>query len=461
MTTTDNTGDAARKPTVDEIQADIAATRAELGDTIEALGAKLDVKQRVKVRVTDATSRARAALTPEGGKPVPAAALVAAGRRARRGRCGGRDGGGPAVATARMTQTDAARRDAPPPDDGAKPDSPGDLTRSSWVYVLRKTVREFSKDQCTDLAAALTYYAVLALFPAAIALLSLVGVVGQGPKTVETLLQILTDIGAASAADTLEPTLTTLSQAPGAGFALVVGLATALWSASGYVGSFGRAMNRIYEIDEGRPIWKLRPVMLLVTLVTVLLTAVVALGLIVSGRAATAVGDALGLGSTAVTVWNLAKWPVLLGFVVLIVALLYYATPNIRQPRFRWISVGAVVAIVVWVIASAAFGVYVANFSSYNTTYGSLAGVVVFLLWLWLTNLALLFGAELDSELERGRELQAGIAAEETLQLPPRDTRTIDKARRKQQQDIERGRRLRRSRGQDTDQDPGTTKEQH
>ena len=167
-------------------------------------------------------------------------------------------------------------------------------------------------------------------------------------------------------------------------------------------------MNRIYEVGEGRPIWKLRPVMLLVTLVTVVLVAVVALGLVVTGPAAQAVGDAIGLGSTAVTVWNIAKWPVLLAVVVLIVAMLYYATPNVQQPRFRWISVGALVAILVWVVASAAFGFYVANFSSYDKTYGSLAGVIVFLLWLWITNLALLFGAELDAELERGRELQAG-----------------------------------------------------
>ncbi len=338
---------------------------------------------------------------------------------------------------------------APDPDAKGKPDSPGDLTKRSWLYVARKTLREFSQDQCTDLAAALTYYAVLALFPAAIALLSIVGLVSNGAKTVDTLLQILRDVGASSAADTLEPTLIELSNTPGAGLALVIGLVAALWSASGYVGAFGRGMNRVYEIDEGRPIWKLRPTMLLVTLVTVVLTAVVALALVVTGPAAQAVGDAVGLGSTAVLVWNIAKWPVLLMIVVLIVALLYYATPNVKQPKFRWISVGAFIAIFVWLLASAAFGFYVATFSSYDKTYGSLAGVVVFLLWLWITNLALLFGAELDAELERGRQLQAGIAAEETLQLPPRDTSKIEKARDKERDDVERGRRLRTSRGED------------
>ena len=343
--------------------------------------------------------------------------------------------------------------DRPAPESDAKPDSPDDLTKQSWTYVARKTAREFSKDECTDLAAALTYYAVLSVFPAAIALMSLVGVVGDGPQTVDTLLQVLRDVGASSVADTLQPTLLELSAAPGTGLALVLGLLAALWSASGYVTSFGRAMNRIYEVGEGRPIWKLRPLMLVLTLVVIVLAALVAGALVVTGPAADAIGNALGIGSTAVVVWDIVKWPVLLGVVVVIVALLYYATPNVQQPKFRWISLGAGLAILVWVLASAAFGFYVANFSSYNKTYGSLAGVIVFLLWLWLTNLALLFGAELDAELERTRELQAGIEAEETIQLPPRDDRNIEKAEAKHADDVERGRRLRRTRGRAHDPD--------
>jgi membrane protein len=339
-------------------------------------------------------------------------------------------------------------RNTPPegPDAGAdQPDSPTDLSKPSWVYVARKTAREFSRDQCTDLAAALTYYAVLALFPAMIALISLVGLLGQGPETVKTLLGILSDIGAGSAAKTLGPTLTSLASAKqAAGIAFVIGLATALWSASGYVGAFGRAMNRMYEIDEGRPIWKLRPLLLLVTLVALILAAAVALALVLTGPAAESVGKAIGVGSTAVLVWNIAKWPVILLVVVLIVAILYYATPNVKQPKFRWISVGAIFAIVVWIVASAAFGFYVSSFASYNKTYGALAGVVVFLLWLWITNLALLFGAELDAELERGRELQSGLPAEKSIQLPPRDTRNIEKAEKKEKQDVERGRELRK-----------------
>jgi membrane protein len=327
------------------------------------------------------------------------------------------------------------------PDQADKPDDPGDMKKSSWLYVVRRTISEFSKDQCTDLAAALTYYAVLALFPAIIALLSLVGLVGNPATTAKTLIDIIKTAGVSSAS--IEKTIMQLSSSTGAGLALVVGLATALWSASGYVGSFGRAMNRVYEVEEGRPFWKLRPTMLLVTAISVVLVAVVLVGLVVSGPAAKAVGDAIGLGSTAVLVWNIAKWPVMLVIVVFMVALLYYATPNVKQPKFRWLSIGALFAIVVWVIASALFGFYVANFSSYNKTYGALAGVIVFLLWLWLTNIALLFGAEVDSELERGRQLEAGIPAEAELQLPPRDTRNIRKSEEKEAEDVAQGRRIR------------------
>jgi membrane protein len=296
---------------------------------------------------------------------------------------------------------------------------------------------------------------VLSLFPALIALFALVGVFGQGTETVTKVLGVLRDVGAGSVADNLEPALTRLAESSTtAGVALALGLVTALWSASGYVGSFGRAMNRIYEIREGRPFWKLRPLMMLVTLVAIVLAALVALALVLTGPAARAVGDAIGLGSTAVVVWDVAKWPVMLVVVIAVVAILYYATPNVQQPKFRWISVGAVLAIVGWIAASAVFGVYVANFSSYDRTYGTLAGGVVFLLWLWITNLALLLGAELDSELERGRELQAGIAAEESIQLPPRDTRNVVKAERQERAEVAAGRELRETAGASADPDP-------
>jgi membrane protein len=328
----------------------------------------------------------------------------------------------------------------PDVEDERKPESPTDLTKRSWGYVLRKTRREFGDDHCTDLAAGLTYYSVLALFPAAIALISLLGVVSQPQKTVDDIIKILTPLVSTSTLDTVQPALEKIATSQGAGLGLVIGVLGALWSASGYVSAFGRAMNAVYEIDEGRPFWKLRPVMLLVTLVAILLIAVVLVMLIVSGPLASSIGSVIGVSSQAVTVWNIVKWPVIVLFVVLIVAILYYATPNVKQPRFRWLSVGAFVAILVWIVASAAFAFYVATFGSYNKTYGSLAGAVVGLLWLWITNLALLFGAELDSELERARQLQAGIAAEREIQLPARDTRGIKKARTKEQTDLARGR---------------------
>ncbi|AWB91109.1 YihY/virulence factor BrkB family protein [Aeromicrobium chenweiae] len=350
-----------------------------------------------------------------------------------------------------MSAAEARDRTAIDPDDDRKPESPADLHKRSWIYVAKKTLREFSKDQCTDLAAALTYYAVLALFPALLALVSLLGVFGQGQSTVDSLLKIVDQIGPSSAVDTLRPTIERLTSSQGAGLALVIGVLGALWSASGYVGAFGRAMNRVYEIGEGRPIWKLRPIQLLVTLVAIILVAIAALALVLTGPVAEAVGDQIGLGSTAILVWDIAKWPVVLLIVVIIVAVLYYATPNIKQPKFRWISVGAVFAIVTWIVASALFGLYVATFASYDKTYGSLAGVIVFLLWLWITNLALLFGGELDAELERGRQLQAGIAAEETIQLPPRDTRNIEKAEKKHQSDVADAREIRSDAGRDED----------
>jgi membrane protein len=333
------------------------------------------------------------------------------------------------------------------PDDPRKPESPTDLTKPSASYVLRKTAREFTADQCTDLAAALTYYAVLSLFPAMVVVVSLLGVFGQGKRTTDAVLGIVDDVLPASAVDSLRPTIAQLVENPSAGLALVLGILGALWSASGYIGAFGRAMNRMYEIEEGRPIWKLRPLQLVLTLAGLVMAAAVAFMLAVSGPVAKSLGNLIGAGDLAVTLWTILRWPVMLIFVVGGVAILYYASPNIRQPRFRWISVGAALAIVVWILASALFGLYVANFSSYNKTYGTLAGVIVFLLWLWITNLALLFGAELDAELERGRQLQAGLPAERELQLPPRDTKMVEKNEAKENALIEEGRKLRHSRG--------------
>lgn len=342
------------------------------------------------------------------------------------------------------TRTDR-REDAPDPEASAKPDSPTDLDATSWKYVLRKTLREFSSDSCTDLGAALTYYAILAIFPAMVALLSVMGLFSDPQQTVDTVMGILRPLVSDSVLEPVQGVLEGLATSGAAGFGLVIGLALALFSASGYVGAFSRAMNTIYEIEEGRPIWKLRPTMFALTLVSVLLAATALSLLILSGPLLTSVGNAIGIGNTAVTVFGIVKWPLLLGVVVVLVGLLYYVAPNVEQPKFRWISVGAAVAIGTWIVASALFGFYVANFSNYSATYGSLAALPIALLYVWITNLALLFGAELDAELERGRQLDAGMAAEETLQLPPRDTTQIKKSRTKRDKDVALGRRIRRS----------------
>lgn len=347
--------------------------------------------------------------------------------------------------------TSVAKDTAPAPEDPRKPDSPADISKPSWLYVVRKTLREFTKDQCTDLAAALTYYAVLAIAPAGLAVASIFGLVGDPQKMVDNVLQVVTDVGSESAAESAKPVLERLASAPSAGLALVIGVVLALWSASGYVAAFSRGMNRVYEVDEGRPVWKLRPALLLVTLVLVLIAVLVIAMAILSGGVAESVGQTIGLSDAVVTVWNIAKWPVILILVVAAVAILYHSTPNVKQPKFRWISLGALVAILVWIVASAAFAFYVANFASYDKTYGSLAGVIILLLWLWLTNLALLFGAELDAEVERGRELQGGIAAEETIQLPPRDTKASEKKQSKIEEDVRRGRELRQQAGSGDD----------
>ncbi len=349
-----------------------------------------------------------------------------------------------------MATEGAARereRTAPPPDDGAKADSPTDVSARGWRTTAKSALAEFQRDQCTDLAAALTYYSVLAIFPAILALVSLLGVFGQGESTTQALLDVVRQLGQADAADQLEEPVRAMVGASGAGFALVLGIATALFSASGYVGAFGRAMNRVYGVAEGRPVWKLRPQQVLLTLGLVLMAAVVLVGLVVSGPLAEVVGRRIGLQAATVTVFDVAKWPVLLGVVVVMVAVLYYWTPNVRQPRFRWVSVGAAVAIVAWVLASIGFGFYVTTFGSYAKTYGSLAGIVVFLLWLWITNLALLFGAEVDAELERVRELESGIKAEHSVQLPLKDSSGSDKAREKYDDRVREGRRIRRRAG--------------
>jgi membrane protein len=345
--------------------------------------------------------------------------------------------------TAESHDTALSKDKAPAPESAAKPDTPPDIDKPTWKYVAGRAGREFSRDECTDLAAALTYYAVLSLFPGLLALVSLLGIVGQAQATTDFMIDTIESFSSGGVSDTIRQPIEQLATSGGAGLAFFVGIAGALWSASGYVGAFGRAMNRIYEVDEGRPVWKLRPQMLLVTLAIVLLAVLGVAILVLSGPVAEAVGNAIGLGPTTVAVWDIAKWPVLVVIAVATIAVLYYFTPNVRQPKFRWISLGAFGALLVLAIATVGFFFYVSNFGNYNKTYGSIGGVIVLLLWIWIGNISLLLGAEFDAELERGRQLQGGIAAEESVQLPPRATDASEKKRDALQEDISEGRKLR------------------
>jgi membrane protein len=299
----------------------------------------------------------------------------------------------------------------------------GAASKSGLGSTLKRTLTEFQEDNLSDWAAALTYYGLLSLFPALIAMVSLIGIFGDPQTTTTKLTEIITEIGPSSGAETFEgPIKSIVENQSAAGFAFVVGLAIALWSASGYVGAFTRASNIIYETPEGRPFWKLRPLQIVVTLAMIIMMALLAVGLVLTGPVVEAVANPIGLSSTAVDVWNIAKWPVMAAIFILMVNLLYYTTPNVKLRGFKWVTPGSILSIVVWAIASALFAFYVANFSSYDKTYGTLAGLVVLLLWFWITNLAILFGHQMNAERERSAEIEEGLPrAEKEIQLEPRD----------------------------------------
>ncbi|WP_340563277.1 YihY/virulence factor BrkB family protein [Streptomyces sp. GSL17-111] len=320
---------------------------------------------------------------------------------------------------------DDEERPGPTPGGSHEPaDGPTGLSKRSWKGVLKRTVTEFREDNLTDWAAALTYYGVLSVFPALLALVSVLGLIGS--SAIQPLIDNVGELAPGAVRDLLTDMLEQLQNRPGAaGFALVAGLLVALWSASGYIAAFMRAGNAIYDVREGRPLWKTIPTRLGITVVTVVLLAVISVGVVFTGGLAERAGEVLGLGDTVVTVWNIAKWPVLVLLVALVFSLLYWAAPNVRR-RFRWVTPGGLLAVLVWLVASALFALYAANFASYGKTYGSLATVIVFLVWLWISNIAILLGLELNAELERGRAIESGHPPEEEPYVEPRDTRTFD-----------------------------------
>jgi membrane protein len=305
--------------------------------------------------------------------------------------------------------------------------TPTELPATSWWSAVKRIFREFKDDNLSDWAAALTYYSVLSIFPAMLVVVSLVGL--GGASVSEGLITNVGDLAPGAVKDVLTNALTELQRGRGgASLVALISLIVAVWSASGYVGAFMRASNAVYDVPEGRPIWKTVPLRIAVTLLTLVLLSASAIAVVISGPLAERAGEMLGLGSAAVTAWGIAKWPVLLAVVSFLFAVLYWASPNAKH-GFRWVTPGGVLALLVWLAASAGFAIYVANFGSYNKTYGSLAGLIIFLIWLWISNLAILLGAELNAELERGRAIAGGHPAGEEPYVEPRDTRKFGSRR--------------------------------
>lgn len=313
---------------------------------------------------------------------------------------------------------DARRRQSPGEESLSEAPKPG-----VWP-TLKRTAKEFMDDNLTDWAAALTYYSLLSIFPALLAMVTLIGLFGDPIATTNKLTEIIRELGPESAAETFEGPIRSIAsgQNSSAGLLFILGLGAALWSASGYVGAFMRASNVVYETEEGRPFWKLRPLQIAVTLILIVMMALLAVGLVMTGPIVQAVAGPLGIGDTAVTIWNIAKWPVMAVIFMTMVSFLYYASPNVKLRGFHWVTPGGIVAIIVWALASIGFALYVANFGAYNETYGTLGGIIILLIWIWLSNLAILFGHELNAELERGIEIEEGRpGAERQIQLEPRE----------------------------------------
>jgi membrane protein len=330
------------------------------------------------------------------------------------------------AAATTKTGDDNVNEGLAPPTPDAGPKGPSGLKAKGIFAALRRTFKQFSTDNLTDWAAALTYYGVLSIVPAVLVLVSIVGLLSpNGKQTVQTTAnEIASNEQIQKLVDTV---LGQVKDQGTAGFAAIIGLVLAFWSASGYVGAFMRASNAVYDVPEGRPIWKILPIRVAVTAVIGIMLVISAVIVVFSGKLAEVVGRKLGFGGVAVTIWDIAKWPVLVVLVSLMFAILYWASPNARTGGFRWVSPGGIFAVILWLVASGAFAVYLANFANYSKTYGTLGGVIAFLVWLWISNIAILLGAELDAELERGRAIAAGHPADDEPFLELRDDRKLKK----------------------------------
>ena len=305
------------------------------------------------------------------------------------------------------------------------PGNPAGLGRGGWLAAARRTAREFKEDNLRDWAAALTYYGIQSVFPGLLVLVSLLGLIGK--SATQPFVTGLAKIVPASVRTIVLNAIHHLqANHAAAGILTIVSIVLGLWSASNYVAGFMRASNAIYDVPEGRPAWKTYPIRLGVTLIVMVLLVASVLIVVVTGSLARRVGNGLGIGSAAVTAWDIAKWPVLLVIVSIMFAILYWASPNARQ-GFRWVSPGGFIAVILWLIASGLFALYVANFGHYNKVYGSLGGIIIFLIWMWISNIAILFGAEFNAELIRGRAIAAGAPPDQEPYTELRDTRKLGK----------------------------------
>ena len=322
-------------------------------------------------------------------------------------------------------------------------DNAGPIPAAGWKYIFGRALREFTRDGGMDMAAALTYRTVFAIFPALLAVVSTLGLFGQGEETTKLLLNTIKDVGSPEMAKVLEEPITGLTEGSGAGLFFVIGVLGAVWTSSNYVNAFSRSINTVYGVEEGRAAMFLRIQMYLITLALLFGAMICILLLLVSGDFASMIGGWIGLGPEAVTVWNILKWPVLIVVAIVMIGLLYNFTPNVRRPQVRWITLGATFALVAMALATAGFAWYLSNFANYNKTYGSIGGAIAGLMWIWIINCVLVLGAEVDVEAQRARQLTAGLEAEEQVLLPPRSTSGIKKKEKAYAKDVYEGRKLR------------------
>lgn len=329
------------------------------------------------------------------------------------------------------------------PDDQESKKTITDLDAASWRFVVRSVVRRFVTDQCPDKAAALTFYAILTVIPAAMVIVSLVSLLGPDSEVLRLVVGVVSALASEAASDILRDVIDELAGSSIAWIALLGGVALTFWSGSRYVAAFSRAMNGIYRAEEGRRLWWMRVTHLAIALVLLVAvtTAVLVIGL--SDRVVAAIGERLGWGDAALVAWVIVRWPLLVIVSVAALAVLSYFSSNVRHPRLRWMTFGASSTLLVLLLASLLFSFYTSNVAQYERIYGSLAGIIVFLLWLWIANLALLGGVEFDAAVERARELKGGEPAEHRPRLALRDTSTLPQKAQRERKEVAAARSLR------------------